>query len=140
MTTVRERAAAALTRWLEERGWSMRPMRQGRIDVLEARKYGQWRQARWSTRTGGDWQTSTRFPSFAEDDRHEDWFWALVDPCGSGSDVVVLPEHAVRQAIADGHAEYLRTRRVNRPVTAGSTHFAARDRMVDRLWQEDRTD
>ena len=140
MTTVRERGASALTRWLEERGWSVYPTRRGRIDVLEARKGSQRRQIRWSTRTGGDWQTSIRYPPFDEDDQHEGWFWAFVDVSKDGPDVVVLPEHAVREAIADGHAEYLRTHGGNRPVTVDSTHFAVRGRMVEKLCGNDQTD
>lgn len=50
-----------------------------------------------------------------------------------GADVNVLPEHAVQQAITDGHAKYLRLQGGNRPVTGASTHFVASDRMVDPL-------
>lgn len=56
-----------------------------------------------------------------------------------GADVIVLPEHAVRQAITEGHAEYLRLQGGNRPITGASTHFAARDRMVDPLRRSDIT-
>lgn len=139
MTTIRGRGAATLTHWLEERSWSVRPARQGRIDVLDARKNGERRQIRWSTRTGGDWQTSTRFPPFAEGDWHEHWFWAFVDVSKDGVDVVVFPEYAVRKAIADGHAKYLRAHGGNRPVTADSTHFAVKDRMVGQLRRQDST-
>lgn len=47
--------------------------------------------------------------------------------------VTFLPERAVQQAITEGHAEYLRLQGGNRPITAASTHFAARDRMIDPL-------
>lgn len=46
------------------------------------------------------------------------------------ADVTFLPERAVRQAITDGHAEYLGLTGGTRLVTAASTHFAASDRMV----------
>ncbi|MFI7484117.1 hypothetical protein ACH9EU_17090 [Kocuria sp. M1R5S2] len=140
MTSVRERGLPLLRRHFEDQGWRVRESTRGHLPVLVVDRGGVKRTVRWSTKSSGSWQTSITNEPFVGD-LHSDRFWAFVDASAEPR-IYVVPEHAARTAIRQGHEEYL-ARHGGHPAKTDktakkarktkSTHFAMHPDVVEQL-------
>ncbi|MFI7484114.1 hypothetical protein ACH9EU_17075 [Kocuria sp. M1R5S2] len=123
-----------LRRHFEDQGWRVRESTRGHLPVLVVDRGGIKRTVRWSTKSSGTWQTSITNEPFVGD-LHSDRFWAFVDASAEPR-IYVVPEHAARAAIQQGHEDHLAPHGGHRPqsaMKAESTHFAMHPDVVEQL-------
>jgi hypothetical protein len=130
---VAAQARAAVIRAVEQRGGTVREVRDGRrvelvVDGLEGRS-----RVRVISRRRGDWQTSIR-----EGDRTEvgpGRFWVLVDLAIARPRFYVAPADWMTDDIRREHEDYLRRHGGTRARTEDSVHHRITTARVEQWWE-----
>lgn len=134
MTTARTGLNLVATQ-LVRRGLQVTECREGRRLFLRVETRHGWRVIAVSTRTGGTWQTSTRYGSKPAPQEGDGRLWVFVDLSVPTPSYYVVPYRWMSEDIHDAHTAYLARHGGRRAGNPKSSHHAVQEQRIAQ-WQD----